>query len=149
VHRLFQGESEAGDPVIQVHATDSKLRLTHEEAVARARVRRVLSTETPGASKKCAPDPIRMDLVHLDGQAVPVNQIPCVPAQLSVDVLDETRRPVETQRLRTPQQDAGGDQSDEAVDGHGRRNIGDLEGAWREGVDVFQVKRARDAPRAT
>src|SRR3989304_7191951 len=110
MERLFDGEGETGDLMVEMRCPDAEAGLIPELPRERAR-RRVLAPEGLSTGKARPPDGVGIDLKNLETEGVALDKVPGVPSELSLHVADDPRGPEETQDAIATQ-----DRSEEVIE---------------------------------
>ncbi len=98
-HRIFQDGKEPG-PRIYSERMNGEIRLQ----------------KTVGGSECRVPDFLTVEFTDLNSQGIAVNQIPGVPAKLTVHIVDQSRRTIEAKRFSASQSHShDGVEADEVV----------------------------------
>src|SRR3990172_8735556 len=110
MERLFDGEGETGDLMVEMRCPDAEAGLIPELPREWAR-RQVLAPEGLFAGKVRPSDPVGIDLKDLETQGVALDKVPGVASQLSLHVADDPRGPEEAQDAIATQ-----DRSEEVIE---------------------------------
>src|SRR3989304_2831439 len=96
MERLFDGEGETGDLMVEMRCPDAEAGLIPELPRKRAR-RQVPAPEGLSAGKARPPDGVGIDLKDLETEGVALDKVPGVPSELSLHVADDPWGPEEAQ----------------------------------------------------
>ena len=98
VELLLQGIGKRGNAMVQGDRAYGEHGIVEDRELACGRFRREragrlsIRAEPVDCAEQCPPDFLRVKLLDVEGQWIPVNQIPCVALQFAMHIVDKSGR---------------------------------------------------------